>query len=126
MLNKTFPSWAGGKSYQGIIFHYCVFCNINFANFRQELEYKVDKIKATHYAFIVNERNWGGKRRGAGRKKGSVTYTTFSVVLPEEEVALLKKIAGRQNKTVSRFISEYLQLDVAAEIEKNAEMHNLK
>lgn len=74
----------------------------------------------------MNERNWGGKRQGAGRKKGSVTYTTFSVVLPEEEVALLKKIARRQGKTVSRFISEYLQLDVAAEIEKNAEMHNLK
>lgn len=71
------------------------------------------------YAFIMNERNWGGKRQGAGRKKGNVKYKTFSVVLPEEEAALLKKIAERQNKTVSRFISEYLQLDVAAEIEKN-------
>lgn len=79
----------------------------------------------TCYAFIVNERNWGGKRQGAGRKKGSVKYTTFSVVLPEEEAALLKKIAERQNKTVSRFISEYLQLDVATEIEKNMEAEKL-
>ena len=73
----------------------------------------------------MNERNWGGKRRGAGRQKGNLRYRTFSVVLPEEEAALLKKIAERQNKTVSRFISEYLQLDVAAEIEKNTETEKL-
>ncbi|MBR1640625.1 MAG: hypothetical protein IJ688_14720 [Treponema sp.] len=29
--------------------------------------------------------NWGGKRKGAGRKKGiSVVYKTFSVSLPED------------------------------------------
>ena len=66
----------------------------------------------------MNERNWGGKRQGAGRKKGNVKYKTFSVALPEEEAELLKEIAARQKKTVSRFISEYLQLGVAAEIEK--------
>lgn len=66
----------------------------------------------------MNKRNWGGKRQGAGRKKGNVKYKTFSVVLPEDEVDLLKRIAERQNKTVSRFISEYLQLGVVVEIEK--------
>jgi len=66
----------------------------------------------------MNKRNWGGKRQGAGRKKGNVKYKTFSVVLPEDEADLLKRIAEGQNKTVSRFISEYLQLGVAVEIEK--------
>lgn len=66
----------------------------------------------------MNKRNWGGKRQGAGRKKGNVKYKTFSVVLPEDEADLLKRIAERQNKTVSRFISEYLQLGVVVEIEK--------
>lgn len=66
----------------------------------------------------MSERNWGGKRDGAGRKKGDIEYQTFSVVLPKEEAELLKKIAERQNMTVSRFISKYLQLAETVEIEK--------
>ena len=53
----------------------------------------------------MNDRNWGGKREGAGRKKGDTVYKTFSVVLPVEEFELLKECAAREKLSVSRFIS---------------------
>ena len=67
----------------------------------------------------MKERNWGGKREGAGRKKGEIEYKTFSVVLPKEEVALLRRAAETQEMTVSKFISKYLHLAEVVEIEKN-------
>lgn len=66
----------------------------------------------------MNERNWGGKRKDAGRKKGSVNYKTFSVSLPENEYKVLEDAAQRQKMTISRFISKYLSLDTMAEINK--------
>ena len=64
----------------------------------------------------MNERNWGGKRKGAGRKKGNTVYKTISVSLPEDELEILQETAERQNMTVSRFISKYFGLDTAAPI----------
>ena len=52
------------------------------------------------YTFTMNDRNWGGKREGAGRKKGDVVYKTFSVVLPVAEADLLKNQAGQITKAV--------------------------
>lgn len=70
----------------------------------------------------MNERNWGGKRKGVGRKKGiSVVYKTFSVCLPEDEYKVLKDAAERQKMTVSRFISEYLSLETMAQINREKE-----
>lgn len=66
----------------------------------------------------MNERNWGGKRNGAGRKKGNTVYKTISVSLPEDELAILQDAAQKQKMTVSRFISKYLGLDTMAEITK--------
>lgn len=66
----------------------------------------------------MNERNWGGKGKGAGRKKGDVRYVTVSVSLPEDEMELLVESAARQQLTVSRFISKYLDLARAAEFHK--------
>ncbi len=71
------------------------------------------------YPLIMNERNWGGKREGSGRKKGDKDYQTFSVVLPKEELELLRREAKKQNMSVSRFISKYLQLADIVEIEKS-------
>jgi hypothetical protein len=62
----------------------------------------------------MNDRNWGGKREGAGRKKGDIVYKTFSVVLPAAEAELLKEFARREKLTVSRFISKAIGLDVMA------------
>ena len=62
----------------------------------------------------MNERNWGGKRNGAGRKKGNTVYKTISVSLPEDELAILQDAAQKQKMTVSRFISKYLGLDTMA------------
>lgn len=66
----------------------------------------------------MNERNWGGKRNGAGRKKGNTVYKTISVSLPEDELAILQDAAQKQKMTVSRFISKYLGLDTMAAIIK--------
>lgn len=66
----------------------------------------------------MNERNWGGKRNGAGRKKGNTVYKTISVSLPEDELAILQDAAQKQKMTVSRFISKYLGLDTMAQITK--------
>lgn len=66
----------------------------------------------------MNERNWGGKRNGAGRKKGNTVYKTISVSLPEDELAILQDAAQKQKMTVSRFISKYLGLDTMAEMTK--------
>lgn len=66
----------------------------------------------------MNERNWGGKREGAGRKKGNINYKTISISLPEEEMDVLQNSAKTQNMTVSRFISKYLGLDTFVMINK--------
>lgn len=73
----------------------------------------------------MNERNWGGKREGAGRKKGNTVYKTISVSLPEDELAVLQDAAIQQDMTVSRFISKYLGLDTAAQIKKELENSSL-
>ena len=66
----------------------------------------------------MNERNWGGKRNGSGRKKGDIVYKTISICLPEDEMKVLHEAAERQKMTVSRFISKYLGLDTFAKIDK--------
>ena len=70
------------------------------------------------YSKIMNERNWGGKREGAGRKKGDIIYKTISVTLPVEELEVLQNAAKSQNMTVSRFISKYLDLETYAKFDK--------
>ena len=74
-------------------------------------------IKKSNYTKIMNERNWGGKREGAGRKKGEVVYKTISISLPEDEMKILQQAAENQQMTVSRFISKYLGLDSMAKFE---------
>lgn len=70
----------------------------------------------------MNDRNWGGKREGAGKRKTNVIYKTFSVSLPEAEYAILEEAAKNQSMTISRFISKYLSLDTMAEIKKEREV----
>ena len=66
----------------------------------------------------MNERNWGGKRQGAGRKKGKIVYKTISITLPIEELTVLQNAAQNQKMTVSRFISKYLDLETYSKINK--------
>lgn len=63
---------------------------------------------------------WGGARKGAGRKKGEIEYTTVSIALPKEEAEILKKLAKEKNLSVSRFVSKRLGLDKIAETERKA------
>ena len=69
----------------------------------------------------MNERNWGGKRDGAGRKKGEVVYKTISISLPEDEIKVLQEAAKNQKMTVSRFISKYLGLENFVKFDKKNE-----
>lgn len=69
----------------------------------------------------MNDRNWGGKREGAGRKKGNIVYKTISICLPEEEMTVLIEAAKRQDLTVSRFVSKFLGLDTYVQIQKDRE-----
>ena len=66
----------------------------------------------------MNDRNWGGKRKGAGRKAGNIVYKTISVTLPEDELEILQRAAESHQMTVSRFISRYLSLDKTAEFNR--------
>jgi peroxiredoxin len=74
----------------------------------------------------MKQLNWGGKREGAGRKKGDVIYKTISIVLPEEEIEILKEHAVKQNMTVSRFVSKYLGLDTYLQIQKENKTNTKK
>ena len=48
-----------------------------FALFLSFLDYEVDVFKLPCYTLIMNDKNWGGKREGAGRKKGDTVYHPF-------------------------------------------------
>lgn len=57
----------------------------------------------------MTELKHGGKREGAGRPKGTTkenkkVYKTFSVSCLENELALIKSNAEKQNKTLSRYL----------------------
>lgn len=92
-----------------------------FQDFFIILDFTIDNIKQWNYNKLMNERNWGGKREGAGRKKGEVVYKTISISLPEDEMKVLQEAAKNQKMTVSRFISKYLGLDNFAKINKKNE-----
>ena len=53
---------------------------------------------------------WGGKRDGAGRPKGSVSkwldHKTGRIVLActEDEAAKIRELAAKSGKTISRFV----------------------
>jgi len=57
----------------------------------------------------MEEKTWGGKRKGSGRPIGStkenkVEYVKTSICVLPEELAKLKQLAKNEGKTLSRFI----------------------
>ena len=62
--------------------------------------------------------NWGGKRAGQGRPKGSpnkntelgrkTIFQTVSVSGKPEEIEALKKLAAESGKSLSRFVIEFI------------------
>ena len=59
----------------------------------------------------MNDRNWGGRREGAGRKATGRKTKNITLTLKNEEADLLKKMAQSRNLTISDFISETLFLN---------------
>lgn len=72
----------------------------------------------------MNERNWGGARKGAGRPRGEIVYEDVTIKLPSDEMRILLEAAKRSRLSVSRFVSANLGLAVAAEFEKKQKAGN--
>ncbi len=79
----------------------------------------IDFFKIGYYIITMNESNWGGRRKGSGRKATGKKTATLSITLPIEEVELLKKYAKDSKLSVSKFISKVLGL--AKSVEKEFE-----
>lgn len=58
----------------------------------------------------MNDRNWGGRRPGSGRKKLHDKYVKFSVYMSDAEAQELKRRAKDMNMSVSIFIRTFLHL----------------
>ncbi len=58
----------------------------------------------------MNDRNWGGRREGAGRKATGRNIVNITLTLTKEEAKTLKAYADYENLTISRFIAKALLL----------------
>lgn len=58
----------------------------------------------------MNDHNWGGARKGAGRKVTGRNSTTITITLTKEQADMLRLFASEENKTVSKFIVDKLHL----------------
>lgn len=58
----------------------------------------------------MNDRNWGGKREGSGRKATGLNIVNITLTLTKEEAKKLKDYAAHENLSVSRFIAKALLL----------------
>ena len=52
----------------------------------------------------MDEKKWGGKRQGAGRKKTGRTFRQLTITLPIQEAELLSKYAEESGLSESQFI----------------------
>ena len=80
-----------------------------------QLEKKLDKTSFTFYIYIMNDRNWGGKRTGSGRKATGRNIVNITLTLTKNEAQTLKERAEYDGLSVSRFISKYLNLNILPE-----------
>lgn len=67
----------------------------------------------------MNERNWGGRREGSGRKATGKNIVNITLTLKKNEAAQLKKIAEQEKLSVSHLISKFFNLEKLAENEKD-------
>lgn len=62
----------------------------------------------------MNERNWGGRREGAGRKATGRNTINITLTLKKNEAEQLKKIASQKNISISQLISNSFHLSELA------------
>lgn len=60
----------------------------------------------------MNERNWGGARKGAGRKPTGDNTEMITLTLTKEQAALLRQYAKDANLTVSKLVVKWFHLPV--------------
>lgn len=84
-------------------------------SFLCNLKNKLDKSKLCRYTTGMNDRNWGGRRDGAGRKATGRNKVNITLTLTKNEAELLKRQAEESGLSVSRFIAERLHLGILPE-----------
>lgn len=60
----------------------------------------------------MSKGNWGGARKGAGRKPTGSNTETITLTLTKEQAALLKQYAEEAGMTVSRLVVRMFHLPV--------------
>ncbi len=58
----------------------------------------------------MNDRNWGGQRKGAGRKATGLNTVKVNLTLTIAEAETLRTRAGSLGLTPSRFVAKWLNL----------------
>jgi len=82
------------------------------------LKKELDISKHLRYHKIMNDRNWGGARIGAGRKPTGKNIENITLTLTHLEAKILKVRAEEDGLTVSRFVSKWLNLVPLTDVEK--------
>lgn len=58
----------------------------------------------------MNDHNWGGARKGAGRKATGKNTATITLTLTKDQAEMLRLIAEHENKTVSKLVVDKFRL----------------
>ena len=75
------------------------------------MKQQLDNSKTVVYILIMNENNWGGSRKGAGRKATGKNTVNITLTLTKTEAELLKERAKYEGITVSKFVAKWLCLN---------------
>lgn len=63
----------------------------------------------------MNDKNWGGRRAGSGRKATGINIVNITLTLTKNEATTLKERADYDGLSISRFVSKWLCLEPQAE-----------
>ncbi len=59
----------------------------------------------------MNDRNWGGRRKGSGRKPTGSNTKNVTLTLTKHQAELLKWSAAIREMTISQYVVQKLYLD---------------
>lgn len=80
-----------------------------------DLKKKLDYSSRIPYTRSMNDRNWGGFRKGSGRKTTGRNIVNITLTLTKTEAKNLRERAEQDGLSVSRFISKWLCLNTLPE-----------
>ena len=90
---------------------FSLFVNIyGFFFLQNNLKKTLDKSRKGRYILSMNDRNWGGQRKGAGRKATGLKTVNVNLTLTIAEAEALRMRAESLGLTPSRFVAKWLGL----------------